>query len=581
MLDIFPQTHPTISIAGRLKATLLMSLCILLLGGAQAQGFRTLTGVVRDRETNEAVPYATIRLNTTAIGVVANTEGKFELVLPDSVFQEPNVVFVAAVGFRTNVLRLARARRDTLETVFLRSEAYEIGEIEIKAPQKSPAAIIAEAFKHIPQNYPTAPYVLQLFYRHYCFEGEQYGRLIEAAIEIEDSKGYKTLHESPEDKFQVRVRQLRRSYDFTSRSGRVHAPMALFALLRRDIASFEHPLHAQPAAFQYTVSDTSMFDGEPVYIIDFDQEIDFQERQLFAGTAAGDTLIKRGRLYISAQDFAFLQTEFSYFARYRANDSLYVQDRHQTVQYRKIGDKYYLSHIVSDGYEQEPNLPPHKYHIELMSNNVLLAGEFSPIKGGEPTKERLLGIGYNPVFWDDYSILAATPLEEKIAADLAVQTPLEEQFANYNRLYNDPDSLSALEWSQFDKITQAYRGKLLYVLFWNSRNKASVKEVLATRDLAYRYMGLGVTFFFISTDEDEATWEHARNKYAPAGAEHLHAATGAESDLMRQFGVEMLPHYFVIAPNGKLLRENILPPSNRKLYLQLQTILRGEWKEDK
>lgn len=562
------------------------AVCVLLLcyigcmSSAVAQSaFRTLTGVVRDRETNEPVPYATIRLNMTAIGVVANTEGKFELMLPDSVFQEPNVVFVAAVGFRTNVLRLSRARRDTVETIYLRAEAYEIGEIEIRAPQKSPAAIIAEAFKRVPQHYPVAPYALQLFYRHYCFEGEQYGRLIEAAIEIEDAKGYKTSFESPDEKFQVRVRQLRRSYDFTSRSGRIHAPMALYALLRRDIASFSHPLRSQPQAFSYTLRDTTMFEGEPVYIIDFEQNIDFQERKMFAGSALGDTLIKNGRLYIGAQDLAFLQTEFTYLARYRADDSLYVQDRRQIVQYRKVADKYYLSHIVSDGYEQEPNMPPHRYHIELMTNNILQQGEFSPIKGGEPTKERLLGIGYNPVFWQEYSILSATPLEEKIAADLATQTPLEEQFTNYNRLYNNPDTLNAIEWSEFDKITQAYRGKLLYVIFWNSKNKAAVKEVQATRELAYRYMGLGVTFFFISTDEDEATWEQARQKYAPAGAEHLHAATGSESDLIKRFSVESLPHYFVIAPNGKLLHENILPPSNRKLYLQLQTILRGEWKE--
>jgi len=121
---------------------------------------------------------------------------------------------------------------------------------------------------------------------------------------------------------------------------------------------------------------------------------------------------------------------------------------------------------------------------------------------------------------------------------------------------------------------------LLYVLFWNSANKASVKELKATRELAYQYMGMGVTFFFISTDEDETKWEKSRLKYAPTVGEHLHASTGGDSQLLKRFGIEILPHHFVIAPNGHFLTEEVRPPTDRKLYLQLQTIMRGEWKEE-
>lgn len=539
-----------------------------------------LGGKVLDRESAEPVPYATLQVQGTALGVNANRFGAFEMRLPDSLLGTGRLLRISAVGYQDNFLKLNGIRADSAYTLRLRPVDYVTGEVVITSTSRSPEEIIAEAYRRIPQNYATDSYLLQVFYRHYCREGDSYGRLIEAAVDLYDPKGHKSLYPGPAAKMQTRVRQLRRSYDFTSLSGRAHLPIALYSMLKRDLTSYDYPLRLHPEEFTYRMRDTTMYGGDPVFVVDFEQIVGFQEQEMFAGNGPGDSLVKRGTLWVNAQDMAILKTEFWYKAQYHEDTAFFRQERHQTLAWRPHGGKYYLSQLTSDGLDDEPGSEPHRYRIEIMTNAILTEGEFTPFKGGEPTREQLNGIGYNPNFWDNYSVLKATPLEDQIAEDLAARLPLEDQFANYNRLQVNPDSLSAIAVSQYQKIVNAYRGRLLYVLFWDSRNKASIAEVKATRELAYQYMGMGVTFFFISTDEDAEVWEQARLRYAPKTGEHLHAATGGDATLLKRLGVDTLPYHFVIAPNGHVLREEILLPSNRKLYLQLQAIMRGEWKEE-
>lgn len=539
-----------------------------------------LGGKVLDRDSGEPVAYATLLVQGTSLGVIANRYGAFEMRLPDSLTNTGRLLRISAVGYQNNFLKLDHLKPDSVYIVHLRPVDYTTGEVVITSTSRSPQEIIAEAYRRMPQNYADEPYLLQLFYRHYCREGDMYGRLIEAAVDVYDTKGHKRLMASPANKMQTRVRQLRRSYDFTSLSGRAHMPIALWSMLKRDITSYDHPLRLHPEEFSFSMRDTTLYEGAPVFVIDFQQDVSFQEQEMFAGNGPNDSLVKRGTLWINADDMAVLRTEFWYKAQYFEDTAFFRQERHQTIAWRPYDGKYFLSQLTSDGFDDEPGMEPHRYHIEIMTNAILRQNEFTPFKGDEPTRDQLNGIGYNPNFWDNYSILKATPLEDQIAEDLASRLPLEDQFANFNRLQINPDSLSSIEESQFDKIVNAYRGRLLYVLFWNSQNKASVQEVKATRELAYQYMGMGVTFFFISTDEDADVWEQARQRYAPTTGEHLHAATGGDGTLLKRFGVDALPYHFVIAPNGHILREEIRLPSDRKLYLQLQTIMRGEWKEE-
>lgn len=83
---------------------LLPAVCALLLclpSGALAQT-RPLSGIVRDAQTGEALPSATIRLAGSSRGTLTNARGEFQLPVPAS-----GTVIASYVGYRTDSLDIA------------------------------------------------------------------------------------------------------------------------------------------------------------------------------------------------------------------------------------------------------------------------------------------------------------------------------------------------------------------------------------------------------------------------------------------------------------------------------------------
>jgi len=398
--------------------TLLLILIAVKITGGMAwaqEETKMISGIVINSEDEKIIPYAHIVLKGYALGTSSNQEGEFELKLPIKFFNDHNSLKVSCIGFQNKEIGFDAIDGGSL-TIILKPALVKLNEVVVgsrksKFRTNQARKILEKAFQQIPKNYPRQEYLINTFYRHYCSENEVYGRLIEAAVDIYDPKGNKKYYELPTDKVELKVNQLRRSFDYTSKARFRHSPISLNYVLSHDLTSYtyKNPLTEDLGNFQLYLIDTTFFDNDLVYVIEFDQQSGFY-------SPYGE--VYHGQIFVNSEDFGILHVESqSKFTRNNPLDTSYtVIDK--TLSYQHFQDKYYIRHITSDGHasfkkydtlgrlEDDWN---HKAHVELITNNIQKA-PVNSFEGKEPGRRELMAIHYDSSFLGQlYGFKSNTP----------------------------------------------------------------------------------------------------------------------------------------------------------------------------
>jgi hypothetical protein len=536
---------------------------------AQAEDPRLLSGKMIDLKQGTAVAYGTVRIEGQPYGAVSNAEGEFDLRLPKELVVDDQVLVFSAMGYANHrVLLRELAGKDAL-VIRMEEKPFALSDVWIYGTSLSAAEMVQEAFARVPDNYPIQPYLLHTFYRHYCQEDGDYGRLIEAAVDLYDEKGYKRMRKAPDDKIQMRVRQLRRSYDFTSVSARAHAPISVLMTLESDMASYKSVLSLDKGGdtFTYQFTDTTFFDDQVVYVIRASSNIKGIRQEV--------------DLYLTARELAFVRIWEQTTVTSLSSERKVQVTRHNETTYQLYEGRYYLRHLINEGFRETAfydsagvviHEEGHRHHVEIMVNEVETGG-FVPFRGKEPDKTALLAMTYDPVFWDNYNLLKATPLERKIESDLAARMPLESQFANFNRQVTDPDYQDRVQAETYEQILAHNRGKLIFVYFWRSDKLPGLRDLLLARKLVKQYHDRPVALVFISFDESEESWQKTIDKWGLYAGSHLRLAKGADSRLARKLGVTDIPYYLVIDRQGNTALKTEKLPANAQLKAEIERIM--------
>ena len=101
-----------------------LPLLFLIPGTLTAQGV-TVSGVVRDAETEEPIPSAHVLLIGSDRGTVTSKEGRFRIVIASS----PAQLRVSAIGYRTKTRRVSTCEEDL--SVDLEPVVYALSLIHI------------------------------------------------------------------------------------------------------------------------------------------------------------------------------------------------------------------------------------------------------------------------------------------------------------------------------------------------------------------------------------------------------------------------------------------------------------------
>jgi len=532
-----------------------------------------------NKVTRKPVPFVNILIENSGYGTSTNLEGDFSLKVPPAFSGHNNRLILSCIGYQTLYLSVRSLARKPKAKLMMTPATTQLNEMVIKGRwMKSKSTnvlrIVQRAFQRIPRNYPREDYMVQTFYRHYCRDNDVYGRLIEAAVEVYDPKGYKEFFLLPTEKVEMKVNQLRRSYDFTDEAQHQHTPIALNFILSNEITAYtyKNPFKQGLNRIVFEMKDTTVLDGQPVLVIGFSKE----------ETNASHSRTFRGELYINAYNFAIVRvtSEFvtSNFVKY--DSSSIALKRLQN--YREFEGKYYINHLVSDGsgfrrrYDSSEvilNDWDHYAHVEMIMTNIL-PGKKPGYEGQEPTKKELLNINYDSGFWSNYNILEATPLELEIEQDLAQRAPLDQQFKTYNLVHSGGESI--LNSESFKKIIKEKSGKVVYVVIWSSFRYPDFFELTPIKYFEKNLRKEKAEYLFISVDENEEDWNQAREyqqlnlKYA----KHHRISLKLNNLIAQKYYSNSFPMYILIDKNGKTVEMGAKPPSDPELKYDLKDLLR-------
>ncbi|RMG63499.1 MAG: hypothetical protein D6722_17570, partial [Bacteroidetes bacterium] len=424
--------------------------------------------------------------------------------------------------------------------------------------------LLRQAFRHRRQNSPPQPYGLRTFYRHYCQESGVYGRLIEGAFDLYDAEGHARLRREPDQKITVQLRQVRRSLDFTRLSGHRHAPLALFQTLARDVTAYHSPLsrHYDDASFHCTFQDTVYYDGQVVYVV-----------RLSGRLGRGPY---QAEVHIAADDFGILQVEAQQSQHWGQAPERVLQVDRFVVRYQRLGDRYFPQFFLNEGRRTEQYLDDtgrsawsrdHVHHVSLLVNEVVPVG-MHPFLSREPGERALAEAPYDPAFWDSYTELAATPLETRIAEDLAARIPLAQQFALKAGGPFPPEVQDQLSEVQLQRLLQSHRGQPVLLVFWDASYALGLRDLLRVRKLIEGQGAQGLGLVFISLDQNADSWQTAIRKRRLLAFDHLRLGRGQAAPLAQVYGVGGIPWLVLLdARQAVVWTGEGLPPSDQLDYL--------------
>src|SRR6185295_14281591 len=144
----------------------LFLMCLPVLCLAQSR----FEGKIQDKDSGTPVSFASVGIVGTSRGTVANLEGEFALTVPEN-----GSIKITCVGYES--LLVDRPTED--RTYRLQPSNIRMKDLTVFGSEVSGERIVMRAFKRVPKNMYTKPFVQKFFYRHYCKDDSVYGRLIE------------------------------------------------------------------------------------------------------------------------------------------------------------------------------------------------------------------------------------------------------------------------------------------------------------------------------------------------------------------------------------------------------------------
>lgn len=184
------------------KSTLVILLSIFISINLFSQE-KKITGIVTD-SLGTPLPYASVVLKKSAIGVCTNKDGKYELFLTSD-FQV-DTLEVSFIGFKTYQKQLNSTDTTNLNISLLHSN-IQLHNVTVTAEKLNGKLILLRAIKNLRKNYYKNLY-LEGFYREEAYKNDTIGRLVEASVAMK----LKSIDFDPY-KDKLSIFQLRKSDD--------------------------------------------------------------------------------------------------------------------------------------------------------------------------------------------------------------------------------------------------------------------------------------------------------------------------------------------------------------------------------
>lgn len=392
----------------------------------------TINGKVLNKTDNQVIPYCAIGSMNTNKGTVCNENGEFVLNTDSN-----EILVISLIGFEKKTINIQSLPNKKDVIIYLEPTSYQLSEVSILAI--SPLEIIKNAINKIQTNYPLKPCILSGFYRETMEDNKKYTRLLEAAVNIYDPGFNPRKNKLNEITKLIAVRS---SYNLSPIFKGLHYN-GITELYHRNLVKYVGDFLNEKNFnnYVYQLDSVTVLNEEAVYVISFNPKKDIEK------------VLSEGKMFIRKKDFAILEINYGinknakYWTDSKFNDTLLWNTNHIQVNL-KFTERNHLLYLnyVSKKYEnvyyKQDKSKPEIISIafsELMINNIQTENVQAFKKNDAMNTKNDLFVqktNYDSLFWNNYNIIKATALQEKVKKDLEKQKTLEQQY-----LSEDPSKL--------------------------------------------------------------------------------------------------------------------------------------------
>ena len=290
---------------------------------AQEVGF--LHGQLIDADSREGIPFATIKMESRAIGVISNNDGTFKV--PLEYLDLSDRVLISCMGYISKEIEINELRVGQINSIELKPGSFDLREAVVSGDARVIGAkrIVQLAINSITRNYPAESFGLVGYYRDYQVKNGTYTNLSEAIISIQDS-GFETKHmldneyqllsykRNPDFEVDSFARQ---PYDYEgmnkivpsarieNEGGNEFIILRMHDVIRNygiETFSFIDSLSSRfLESHAFRLAGRTNYGSEMVYEIDVDYESEYYNVE--------------GKLFINTSDFAIHKLNYSVFKR--------------------------------------------------------------------------------------------------------------------------------------------------------------------------------------------------------------------------------------------------------------------------
>lgn len=382
----------------------------------------TISARIQDKETGEALGFASVGVKGVAIGTISNEQGEFDFHVPPE--HRNDILVVSMLGYRSFEAPIWTLAGIADQVITLDKSPIELQEIVV-SDTLTGGDILGIALSRIEQNYPMEPFLMDGFYRDIKKVGGTYISLLEAAVQIYDEN-----YSEPRNKYKLRERvkllEVRKSIGYESKFTHYFDQINLLEdlLLHNDVRYRKVDLEGDVVE-NAGREKNSFYDGHAIYVVTYNKEYKL-------------------KVYIDKEDFSIIHleledtTEHGYLGKKKNLISKYVGLK-KTLDFRRYQGKMYPNYITvtSKINWYDAKTDEIRFETELFQQLLINRVRANPAERiGSTERMRNYSLQYqdqpyNKKFWENYNVIKETPLDTKILADLEKLAPLEKQFEEY------------------------------------------------------------------------------------------------------------------------------------------------------
>jgi erythromycin esterase-like protein len=311
----------------------------------------TISGVIKDAESDKFIPNADLYLVNCNRSVVANGKGTFQFNIPRSSFNDK--LITAAMGYYSDTLTVSQLERakNTLLQIKLEKEKdvdFSLSEVVVSSVKKkmkslSAKAILKKAKENIEDNYCQIPFNQKFFFRAQTSKGNTITTNEEASINTYSPNGIVVSQDAASNYF-GEILQYRNTVNKTSIENWKGIGYLGVIIFRNILLSNQNVLY-KTNSFDLKKEKSVEYNGKSVYVISFTNKAPDVFSTGFGNPPPKSAI---GYIYIDATSFAVLKFEHYVVLhpdRPYDDGKVIVESTHRiTETFKLIDGKYFINY---------------------------------------------------------------------------------------------------------------------------------------------------------------------------------------------------------------------------------------------